>query len=154
MTVGTTMDVKATISAVCEWHSHAKLEAVAWPCFTDSLTFEFFRNGMLVGQVLRVTDDGYVNAFGVTRSLQGTGLGHAMLDFIFQKTGLQQLTLHSSANAFYHKVGGRRHGNMFTLDKANFKPSTWKFTEIDTDRSQDYHDTVKRPKFDMWPSIN
>lgn len=144
-----------------EWHEKAKLEARYEPATRN---FKFFRNGLPAGEIRSINSDGHILGFGVQRSLQGTGIGKAMLHYAFEKTHLPYFTLDTtSANAFYHKIGGIRsrehldhHVSRFTIEKDKLKPSPFKFQDINLPSDKVYNLFNHNPnaKFDIWPSIN
>ena len=138
-----------------EWHNSAKLEAhCEWDENFELWSFLFYRNGRLAGQIRSISpDDGYIIGFGVQRSLQGTGIGKAMLNYVFEKTNLPFVTLHSSANQFYHKIGGDRKGSQFIIRREKIKPSSIKFQDIDKNKSDGYYNNPNQ-SFDNYPSIN
>lgn len=135
------------------FHDKAKLEVFHYRN-SGGHAFWFFRNELPAGEVQIVENDGRMMGFGVQRSLQGTGFGRAMLKYIFETTGLPQLTFDSEAHAFYHKVGARRKKGdrlRFTLDRDKFKTSPLTFKEIDKDTTIKY---LAKGHLDPWPARN
>lgn len=134
-----------------EFHQNAKLEAFYDP--RAPIEFLFFRNGIYSGIIRTVKPNGLLTGFGVRRSLQGTGLGKAMLHYVFEKTGLPALKLASAAHSFYHKVGGERHRMDFIIKREKLKPSQFKFNDIDQESARKYLNKQDAP-LDTYPSRN
>jgi hypothetical protein len=106
-----------TPSKLTEWHENFPLTGM-----TDGETFWFFRNKTPAGHIQHVvrsnTDKsfGFLIGLGVKRSLQGTGIGHSMIHFVFKTMpNLERLSLRSTAHSFYHKIGGKRDKKMAKL---------------------------------------
>lgn len=127
-----------------EWHKNYPLTVMFDGNTNRGGSFWFFRGGQPAGFIRKVShyyqdpeDTAYVVGFGVKSSLQGSGIGRAMLGFVFEKLPFTKLSLLSGAHAFYHKVGGSRKGIKFIIDKERFKPSKWKFKEMRFNRNID-----------------
>lgn len=135
------------------FHDHAKLEAFHHVA-DQGYVFWFFRNGRPAGEIQMISQDGHMFGFGVERSLQGTGLGRAMLQYAFDKTGFDKLTFDSTAHAFYHKLGGERQNKgkspNFVLYRNKLKGSPLKFIEISKEQATKY--LITGPIIDPWPS--
>ncbi len=119
-----------------EWHAKAKLEATVNPFF-------FFRNGVWVGVIQGLSfepeDTAYLSGMVVKSSFRGTGIGRAMIGFLFQKMpGLQNIELHNwrGSRQFYYAIGGRPihgyrpGGEKIRITRSNFKPSPFQFNEV------------------------
>lgn len=146
------MGSKVIIESLLEWHRRATLEA----CKTG-MKFLFFRNKEFIGEIS--LDPGRNR---VKRSLQGTGIGHAMIQFMFDSTpGMPTLTLEADAPAFYHRIGGTRirgTRRMFLLDRRKIKPSKWRFQPISREIADEYMKNHVRlhgnKEIDSWPARN
>ena len=135
------------------FHDRAKLEAFYYPAVAGYI-FWFFRNGQPAGEIQSISGDGHMVGFGVQRSLQGTGLGKAMLKYAFEKTGLDKLVFASGAHAFYHKIGGKREKGQqlkFTLVRTQLKDTPLVFKDIDKTTALKY---LMKGQVDPWPSKN
>lgn len=136
------------------FHDKAKLEAFYYTA-DAGWAFWFFRNGLPAGEIQLVAKDSRMLGFGVQRSLQGTGLGKAMLKYAFEKTGLDKLTFDSEAHAFYHKIGGERQKSgqrpNFILLRSKLKDTPVRFRDIDKTTALKY---LMKGHFDQWPSRN
>lgn len=133
------------------FHDKSNLEAFYYVNPSGSFVFWFFRNGQPAGEIQGISSDGKMMGFGVQRSLQGTGIGRAMLKYAFEKTGLAQFHFWSGAHSFYHKIGGKRKGTDFTLDKDKFKSTPLSFKDIDKNTALRY---LEKEMVDPYPSRN
>ena len=148
----------AIVSELLEWHENARLEAVV-----KGEQYLFARNNQPAGEfILRRIQDrksrvseflldpkqpevsvAYLLNFGVSRSLQGTGFGRAMISFAFEKNPkLKRIDLHCmpSARQFYKNLGATPDGpksgafggvaDALSIYRQAVKPSPYTFTEL------------------------
>lgn len=122
-----------------DWRDRAKLEACA---FVDDDSFKFFRDGRLIGSLRlwpKTAGEYYLSCMAVERMYQNSGVGHAMLGFVFDALpDAQVLSLHSEAHSFYHRIGGQRKGFEFRIRRSDFRPAKLKFREIGMDLAKTY----------------
>jgi len=118
--------------ALNEWHQNFPLKVAIDP---SSNVAYFWRGNRPAGRFLLTGNSNHpLLSVGVQRSLQGTGIGHAMIEFAFRKTKLNTLNIYSanSSRSFYLKIGGvkTKHPSIIEIHKSNFKPPKWKFEEV------------------------
>ncbi|MHC4332505.1 MAG: GNAT family N-acetyltransferase [Planctomycetota bacterium] len=124
-----------------DWHGWARLEA-----WTNGSEFKFFRNGLLTGIVMYVSQYepgvGTIAGMGVHHAMHGTGLGRAMMAFVLENTTFETIRLRAAKPEFYKKLGFKivekdRYPTM-ELNRSEFTGSSVKFTPISKETADHY----------------
>jgi GNAT superfamily N-acetyltransferase len=126
---------ESIVEALLEgFHDRAKMQAVMADRGDERLRFSFYRNGKEAGEILEVRpykDGAYLMGMAVGREFRNSGIGRAMIQFVFDNTSYTKLHLSSAAHGFYQSIGGRRKGQYdFVIDKQEFKPSSTRFVAV------------------------
>jgi GNAT superfamily N-acetyltransferase len=131
------------------WHDWARLEA-----WTNGRSFQFFKNGLLIGQILAIYERryaegklpaGYLMGMGVHHALHGTGIGRAMMAFVLDNVRFEDIILDAAEPQFYRQLGFRpidpQQKSRMILNKRDFTGSTLKFTPISEEEADTYEKT-------------